>query len=69
MSETVATKSDLKLMEQSVESRFDKMELRLEALENKIFLKLGGLMVTMTFVLLAVGPFYIRWVLSLMSAQ
>ena len=39
------------------------------AMENKIVLKLGGLMVTMTFVLLAVGPFYIRWVLSLMSAQ
>ena len=69
MSETVATKSDLKLMEQSVESRFDKMELRLEALENKIVLKLGGFIVTMTFLLLAVGPFYIRWVLSLMSAQ
>ncbi len=53
MSETVATKADLKLFQQSVDSRFEKVHLRLDALENRLVLKLGGLMVTMTFLLLA----------------
>ena len=96
MSETVATKADLKILElkfdaleqsvnsrfdaleQSVDSRFEQVDLRFEtleqslrremaALENRIIIKLGGLIVTMTFLLLAIGPFYIRWVLSLMG--
>ena len=50
------------MFQQSVDSRFD-------ALENRLILKLGGLMVTMTFLLLAIGPFYIRWVLSLMGTS
>ncbi len=69
MNETVATKADLKLFQQSVHSRFEKMNLRLDALENRIILKLGGLMVTMTFLLLAIGPFYFRWVMSLMGTS
>ena len=74
MSETVATKADLQLVRsdidllgQSVDSRFEKMEIKFDALENKIVIKLGALMVTMTFVLLAIGPFYIRWVMSLVG--
>ena len=62
VSETVATKADLQLLRQSVDSRFD-------ALENRLILKLGGLMVTMTFLLLAIGPFYFRWVMSLMGTS
>ena len=54
-----------------VHPRFDTLEksLRQEmaAQENRLILKLGGLMVTMTFLLLAIGPFYFRWVLSLMG--
>ena len=50
-------KGDMKLLEQSM-----------AALQNKIVLQLGGLMVTLTFLLLAVGPFYIRWVLSLVAS-
>ena len=50
-------KGDMKLLEQSM-----------AALQNKIVLQLGGLMVTLTFLLLAVGPFYIRWTLSLFAA-
>ena len=50
-------KGDMKLLEQSM-----------AALQNKIVLQLGGLMVTLTFLLLAVGPFYIRWALSLFAA-
>ena len=43
------------------------MRQDMAALENKIVIKLGALMVTMTFVLLAIGPFYIRWVMSLLG--
>ena len=60
--DTEALRTELKLFQQSVDSRFD-------ALENRLILKLGGLMVTMTFLLLAIGPFYIRWVLSLMGSS
>ena len=81
VSETVATKADLQLvrsdigllrsefemMRQSIDSRFEKMELKFDALENKIVIKLGALMVTMIFLLLAIGPFYIRWVMSLVG--
>ena len=69
MNETVATKADLKLFQQSVNSRFEKVHLKLDALENRLILKLGGLMVTMTFLLLAIGPFYFRWVMSLMGTS
>ena len=60
--DTEALRTELKLFQQSVDSRFD-------ALENRLILKLGGLMVTMTFLLLAIGPFYFRWVLSLMGSS
>ena len=76
MNETVATKADLKLFQQSVDSRFEKVDLRFDALEqslvtiqDRIIIKLGGLMVTMTFLLLAIGPFYFRWVMSLMGSS
>ena len=73
-----ALRTELKLIRQHVESRFDKVDLRFDvleqsllqemaALENRLVLKLGGLMVAMTFLLLAIGPFYIRWVMSLMG--
>ena len=32
-------------------------------------IRLGALMVSMTFLLLAFGPFYIRWVMSVMASQ
>ena len=70
----MATKADLQLLRsefemqrQSVDSRFEKMEIKVDALENKIVIKLGGLMVTMIFVLLAIGPLYFRWVMSLVG--
>ena len=62
-------RSDVELLQQSVDSRFEKMEIKVDALENKIVLKLGGLMVTMLFVLLAIGPFYISWVMSLLGSS
>ena len=66
-------RSEFEALRQHVDSRFDVLEksLRQEmaAQENRIILKLGGLMVTMTFLLLAIGPFYFRWVLSLMGTS
>ncbi|MDE0155457.1 MAG: DUF1640 domain-containing protein [Gammaproteobacteria bacterium] len=62
-------RSDVELLQQSVDSRFEKMEIKVDALENRIVLKLGGLMVTMIFVLLAIGPFYISWVMSLLGSS
>ena len=75
-----ALRSEFKLFQQSVDSRFEKVNLRFDTLEkslrqdmaaqeNRIVLKIGGLMVTMTFLLLAIGPFYFRWVMSLMGTS
>ena len=83
VSETVATKADLQLVRSDFDllrsefeilrSEFESLrqhvDSRLDALENRLILKLGGLMVTMTFLLLAIGPFYIRWVMSLMGTS
>ena len=65
VSETVATKADLQL----VRSDIDLLRSEMAALENRIIIKLGGLMVTMIFLLLAIGPFYIRWVMSLLGSS
>ena len=72
----MATKADLQLLRSEVgtlRSEFETLRQsvgsRIDALENKIILKLGGLMVTMIFVLLAVGPFYFRWVISLLGSS
>ena len=73
-------RTELKLFQQSVDNRFEKVDLRFTALEqslrqdmvtlqDKIVIKLGALMVTMTFLLLAIGPFYFRWVMSLMGSS
>ena len=78
--ETGALRTEFKLLQQSVDSRFEKVDLRFDTLEkslrqemaaqeNRLILKLGGLMVTMTFLLLAIGPFYFRWVMSLMGTS
>ena len=40
---------------------------QLVTLENRV-IELG-LMVTMTFLLLAIGPFYFRWVMSMMGTS
>ena len=83
MSETVATKADLQLLRSDFEllrsefnllrSEFEALrqsiDSKLDALENRLIIKLGGLIVTMTFLLLAIGPFYIRWVMSLMGTS
>ena len=73
-------RSEFELLRQSVDSRFDKVDSRFDTLEksfrqdmaaqeNRIVLKLGGLIVTLIFLLLAIGPFYIRWVMSLLGSS
>ena len=69
MSETVATKADLQLLRSDLDLLRQYVDSRLDALENRLIIKLGGLMVTMTFLLLAIGPFYFRWVMSLMGTS
>ena len=61
-SEVGTLKSEFEMLRQSIDDKLD-------ALENKIVIKLGALMVTMIFVLLAIGPFYIRWVMSLLGSS
>ena len=72
----MATKADLQLLRSEVGTLKSEFEMlrqsiddKLDALENKIVIKLGALMVTMIFVLLAIGPFYIRWVMSLLGSS
>ena len=61
-SEFASLRSEFEMLRQSVDSKID-------ALENKIVIKLGALIVTMIFVLLAIGPFYFRWVMSLLGSS
>ena len=60
----MVTNADLQLLRSDVEL----LRSEMAAQENRIVIKLGGLMVTMLFVLLAIGPFYIRWVMSLLGS-
>ena len=67
----MATKADLQLLRSEVGTLRSDVELlrsEMAAQENRIVIKLGGLMITMIFVLLAIGPFYIRWVMSLLGS-
>ena len=72
-SEVGTLRSEFELLRQSVDSRFDTLEKSfrqdMAAQENRIVIKLGGLMVTMIFVLLAIGPFYVSWVMSLLGSS
>ena len=68
----MATKADLQLLRSEVGTLRSDVELlrsEMAAQENRIVIKLGGLMVTMIFVLLAIGPLYIRWVMSLLGSS
>ena len=62
-------KADMNLFKLSVETRFKALEESMASLQDKIVIKIGALMVTMTFLLLAFGPFYFRWVMSLTASQ
>ena len=57
-SQIAETRADIEALKQSMIS-----------MQDKIVIRLGALMVTMTFLLLAFGPFYFRWVMSLKALQ
>ena len=68
----MATKADLQLLGSEVGTLRSDVELlrsEMAAQENRIVIKLGGLLITMIFLLLAIGPFYIRWVMSLLGSS
>ena len=67
--EIQAVRADMNLFKQSVDSRFESLEQSMVTLQDKIIIKLGALMVTITFLLLAIGPLYFRWVMSLVVSQ
>lgn len=58
MSKTVSTKTDLEL--QGAATNAD-----IEAMVDRIVIKVGYLMVTLILLLMTVGPVYWRWVFSL----
>ena len=68
----MATNADLQLVRSEVGTLRSDVELlrsEMAAQENRIVIKLGGLLITMIFLLLAIGPFYIRWVMSLLGSS
>ena len=69
MSETVATKADLELQGAATRAEIESLKQSMASMQDKIIIRLGALMVSMTFLLLAFGPFYIRWGMSVMASQ
>ena len=66
--EIVATRKDMELQGTEIKGQIKSLEQSMAAMQDRIIIRLGAVMVSMTFLLLAVGPFYIRWVLSMMAA-
>lgn len=62
-----ALRAAMELLRADMNANMKLQEQSMAALQDKIVIKLGALMVTMTFLLLAIGPFYLRWVLSLVG--
>ena len=61
-------KGDIKALRAEMKGDMKHLEQTMATLQDKIVLKLGALMVTMAFLLLALGPFYFRWVMSLAAS-
>ena len=57
----------IELLRADMNANMKLQEQSMATLQDKIVIKLGALMVTMTFLLLAIGPFYLRWVLALLG--
>lgn len=60
--------SELKTRSELKNETFDRLEHLIITMPNRIALRLGALMVTMTVLLMAIGPCYIRWALSIIYA-
>ena len=66
--EIVATRTDLEKQIAATRAEIEKLTQTMVSMQDKTLIRLGGLVVSMTFLLLAVGPFYIRWVMSMMAS-
>ena len=64
-----AIRKDLELQGSATRTEIESLKQSMASMQDKIIIRLGALMVSMTFLLLAFGPFYIRWVMSLMASQ
>ncbi|MCY4154422.1 MAG: hypothetical protein OXF58_03715 [Gammaproteobacteria bacterium] len=62
------TRKDLEAQMAVIRADIEALKQTMASMQDKIVIRLGALMVSMTFLLLAVGPFYIRWVMSLMAS-
>ena len=63
-----ALRTELKAEIRATNGRIDELKHSIDTLQDRIVLRLGGVMVTMTVLLMAIGPFYIRWVMSIIGA-
>ena len=64
-----AIRKDMELQGSATRAEIESLKQSMASMQDKIIIRLGALMVSMTFLLLAFGPFYIRWVMSLMASQ
>ena len=67
-------RAELKADIQATNGRIDEvvhligaLHSKMDTLQDRIVIRLGGVMVTMTVLLMALGPFYIRWVMSIIG--
>jgi hypothetical protein len=65
----VAIRKEMELQNAAIRAEIESLKQSMASMQDKIVIRLGALMVSMTFLLLAFGPFYIRWVMSLMASQ
>ena len=65
----VAIRKDMELQGSATRAEIESLKQSMASMQDKIIIRLGALMVSMTFLLLAFGPFYFRWVMSLMASQ
>ena len=64
-----AIRKDMEVQGTATRAELESLKQSMASMQDKIIIRLGALMVSMTFLLLAFGPFYIRWVMSLMASQ
>lgn len=64
-----AIRKDMEVQGAATRAEIESLKQSMASMQDKIIIRLGALMVSMTFLLLAFGPFYIRWVMSVMASQ
>ena len=63
-----AIRKDMELQASKTSGAIEKLEQSMASLHDKNVIRLGGLVLSIAFLFLAVGPFYFRWVMSLMAS-